>query len=125
MVLIEPGVINTDLVKNIMIPGNTESISSYLLSSSSPPSTTSPNSNIHSDNSESDREITEYAGVVERFLSHYYPAMRNAPSPKEVAKVVVESINDSVISTKQGANNNLFRYPVGDDAKFYADAYES
>ena len=77
MVLIEPGVINTDFLKNIiMIPGNTESISSYLLSSSSPPSTTSPNSNIHSDNSESDREITEYAGVVERFLSHYYPAMR-------------------------------------------------
>jgi hypothetical protein len=34
---------------------------------------------------------------------------------------VLESINDSVISTKQGANNNLFRYPVGDDAKFYAD----
>ena len=47
--------------------------------------------------------------------------MRNAPSPKEVAKVVLESINDSVISTNQGANNNLFRYPVGDDAKFYAD----
>ena len=125
IVLIEPGVINTNFVENIMIPGNTRSISSYLLSSSSsPPSTTtttSSNSNTHSDNSKSDREITEYAGVVERFLSHYYPAMRNAPSPKEVAKVVVESINDSVISTKQGANNNLFRYPVGDDAKFYAD----
>jgi NAD(P)-dependent dehydrogenase (short-subunit alcohol dehydrogenase family) len=123
VVLIEPGVINTDFVKNIMIPGNTRSISSYLLSSSSsPPSTTtSSNSNTYSDNSRSDREITEYASVVEKFLSHYYPAIRNAPSPKEVAKVVLERINDSVISTRQGANNNFHRYPVGDDAKFYAD----
>ena len=122
VVLIEPGVINTDFVKNIMIPGNSRSISSYLLSSSSPPSTTtSSNSNTRSDNSRSDREITEYAGVVEKFLSHYYPAMRNAPSPKEVAKVVLESINDSIGSARQGANNNFHRYPVGDDAKFYAD----
>ena len=122
VVLIEPGVINTDFVKNIMIPGNSRSISSYLLSSSSPPSTTtSSNSNTRSDNSRSDREITEYAGVVEKFLSHYYPAMRNAPSPKEVAKVVLESINDSIGSARQRANNNFHRYPVGDDAKFYAD----
>ncbi|HYZ49703.1 MAG TPA: SDR family oxidoreductase, partial [Nitrososphaeraceae archaeon] len=123
IVLIEPGVINTNFVENIMIPDNTQSISSYLLSSSSsPPSTTtSSNSNTHSDNSKSDRKITEYTGVVEKFLSHYYPAMRNAPSPKEVAKVILESINDSIGSTRQGANNNFHRYPVGDDAKFYAD----
>ena len=94
IVLIEPGVINTNFVENIMIPGNTRSISSYLLSSSSPSIATSSNSNTHPDNSKSQREITEYAAVVERFLSRYYPAMRNAPSPKEVAKVVFESIND-------------------------------
>jgi hypothetical protein len=66
--------------------------------------------------------MTEYANVVKRFLSHYYPAMRNAPSPKEVAKVILESINDSVVSTRQGdSNNNFYRYPVGEDAKLYAD----
>jgi hypothetical protein len=102
-------------------------------SSSLSPSSTSPkvasffptiggDSNTDSDNSKSDREITKYADVVERFLSHYYPAMRNAPSPQEVAKVVFESINDSIVSARQGANNNLSRYPVGKDAKFYADA---
>jgi NAD(P)-dependent dehydrogenase (short-subunit alcohol dehydrogenase family) len=137
VVLIEPGVINTNFVENIMIPDNTRSISSYLLSSLSSSSSLSPSttsskvaasfptigsdSNTRSNNSKSDREITEYAGVVERFLSHYYPAMRNAPSPKEVAKVVLESINDSIVSTRQGANNNFYRYPVGEDAKFYAD----
>jgi NAD(P)-dependent dehydrogenase (short-subunit alcohol dehydrogenase family) len=36
VVLIEPGVVNTNLVENIMIPDNTQGISSHLLSPSSP-----------------------------------------------------------------------------------------
>jgi hypothetical protein len=36
--------------------------------------------------------------------------MRNAPEPKEVARVVLESIGASVVSTRQGANNNFSRY---------------
>jgi NAD(P)-dependent dehydrogenase (short-subunit alcohol dehydrogenase family) len=128
IILIEPGVINTNFVKNIIIPDNTQSISSSLLSSSSPSasltvaaSSSSIGSTKYSDNLKSHRETTEYANVVERFLSHYYPAMRNAPDPKEVAKVVLESIEASVVSAKQGANN-FIRYPVGEDAKLYADA---
>jgi len=108
VVLIEPGVINTNFAKNIIIPSNTQSISSYLLSSSSSPS---PSSAIS----------TKYANVVERFLSHYYPAMSNAPQPKEVAKVILESIKASVVYARQG-NNYFHRYPVGEDAKLYADA---
>ncbi len=119
VVLIEPGVVNTNFVENIMIPDNTQRISSHLLSPSSPSASQTV---ACSDNPESNREMTEYADVVERFLAHYYPAMRNAPSPKEVAKVILESINDSVVSTRQGSNNNFYRYPVGKDAKLYADA---
>lgn len=63
------------------------------------------------------KENTKYANVVERFLSHCYLAMRNAPHPEEVVKVVIESIHAS----KYG-NHNLFRYPVGEDAKRYAEA---
>ena len=118
VVLIEPGVINTNFVENIMIPDNTQRISSHLLSPSSP--SASPTL-TYSCSPESNREMTEYANVVETFLSHYYPAMRNAPSPKEVAKVVLESINDSVVSTRQGDSNNFCRYPVGEDAKVYSD----
>jgi NAD(P)-dependent dehydrogenase (short-subunit alcohol dehydrogenase family) len=110
VVLIEPGVINTNFAKNIIIPSNTQSISSYLFSSSSS-SSPSPSASVS----------TEYANVVERFLSHYYPAMRNAPQPKEVAKVILESIEASVVSARQG-NNNFHRYPIGEDAKLYADA---
>ena len=47
--------------------------------------------------------------------------MRNAPEPKEVAKVILESIEASIVSARQG-DNNFHRYPVGEDAKFYADA---
>jgi NAD(P)-dependent dehydrogenase (short-subunit alcohol dehydrogenase family) len=118
VVLIEPGVINTNFVENIMIPYNTQRISSHLLSPSSP--SESPTL-TYSCSPESNREMTEYANVVEAFLSNYYPAMRNAPSPEEVAKVVLESINDSVVSTRQGGSNNFYRYPVGEDAKVYSD----
>jgi short-subunit dehydrogenase len=107
IILIEPGVINTNFAKNIIIPSNTQSISSYLLSSSSP----SPSASLS----------TKYANVVERFLSHYYPAMRNASKPKEVAKVILESIEASVVSARKG-DSNFHRYAVGDDAKLYADA---
>jgi hypothetical protein len=47
--------------------------------------------------------------------------MRNAPSPKQVAKVILESVSDSVVSSRQGGNNNFYRYPVGEDAKLYTD----
>jgi NAD(P)-dependent dehydrogenase (short-subunit alcohol dehydrogenase family) len=120
VVLIEPGVINTNFVENIMIPDNTQRISSHLLSSSSP--SASPKV-TYLGSSQSNRETTDYANMVEKFLSHYYPAMRNAPPPKEVAKVILESINDTVISPRQGGNNNnnFYRYPVGEDAKLYAN----
>jgi NAD(P)-dependent dehydrogenase (short-subunit alcohol dehydrogenase family) len=110
VILIEPGVINTNFAKNIIIPSNTQPISSYLLSSLS--------SYFHST---STPVSTKYAYVVERFLSHYYPAMRNAPEPREVAKVILESIEASLVSVRQGNNNNFHRYPIGDDAKLYAD----
>ena len=132
VILIEPGVVNTNFVENIVIPENTQSISSSVLSSSLSPSksttvTSSPEIDsgciTHSDNPKSNRETTKYTNVVERFLSHYYPAMSNAPGPKEVAKVVFESVERSVIFPRQQSkNNNFFRYPVGKDAKLYADA---
>lgn len=121
VVLIEPGVVNTNFVENIIIPDNTQQISSSQLACSSP--SASPKHTIstrYSDNPKSQREITKYANVVESFLSHYYSAMRTAPGPEEVAKVVLDSIEAASVSTSEGVN--LFRYPVGEDAKLYAEA---
>ena len=127
--LIEPGVINTNFVENIIMPDNTQSISLSLMAPSLPSASltddaSSPStiaSSKYSDNHKPSGETTTYANVVEKFLSNYYPAMRNAASPKEVAKVVLESIEASAVSARQGTNNNFFRYPVGENAKFYAD----
>jgi NAD(P)-dependent dehydrogenase (short-subunit alcohol dehydrogenase family) len=119
VVLIEPGVINSNFVENIMLPDNARGVSSQVLS---PPSRSKSETVPYSGSPDSNRDkMTEYANVVERFLSHYYPAMRNAPSPKEVAKVILASINDSLASTTQGSNSNFCRYLVGEDAKLYAD----
>ncbi|HET7149190.1 MAG TPA: SDR family oxidoreductase [Candidatus Nitrosopolaris sp.] len=120
VVLIEPGVVNTNFVENIMIPDNTQQIWSSQLASLSPASPKHTISTGNSDNPKSQREITKYAEVVESFLSHYYSAMRNAPAPKDVAKVVLYSIEAALDSTSEGVN--LFRYPVGEDAKLYAEA---
>ena len=73
VVLIEPGVINSNFVENIMMPDNMQCILARLLS----PSSLSASPTVtYSGNSEPERELSEYANVVERFLSHYYPAMR-------------------------------------------------
>ena len=46
--------------------------------------------------------------------------MKNAPDPKQVARVVLESIGMPPVSASEGVN--FFRYPVGEDAKLYAEA---
>ena len=123
VVLIEPGVVNTKFVENILIPDNTQSISSTLLTSLSPSASstvTSTTSTTNSDKTISQREITKYAEVVQSFLSHYYRAMKNAPDPKQVARVVLESIETPAVSASEGVN--FFRYPVGADSKLYAEA---
>jgi short-subunit dehydrogenase len=123
VVLIEPGVVNTKFVENMLIPDNTQSISSTLLTSLSPfasSTVTSTTSTTNSYKTISQREITKYAEVVQSFLSHYYRAMKNAPDPKQIARVVLESIETPAVSASKGVN--FFRYPVGADAKLYAEA---
>jgi hypothetical protein len=46
--------------------------------------------------------------------------MKNALDPKQVARVVLESIETPTVSASEGVN--FFRYPVGEDAKLYAEA---
>ncbi|MGC1133425.1 MAG: SDR family oxidoreductase [Nitrososphaeraceae archaeon] len=136
IILIEPGVINTRFVENLVLPANTQEISSTLLKelsssldtfSSPPPSTVTIA--IHSSsyalkpNREKyeRKEPTKYSDLVKRFLSHYYPSMSTAPDPKEVAQAILESI-EMRRRRPFNRNHNLFRYPVGQDAKLYAEA---
>ncbi|MGC1135401.1 MAG: hypothetical protein WA941_21415 [Nitrososphaeraceae archaeon] len=48
--------------------------------------------------------------------------MKSAPDPKEVAQIILESIQMQKKDSFSQRHNNLFRYPVGQDAKLYAEA---
>jgi len=110
IILIEPGVINTNFVPNIKFPYKPDDRSQKTLLEEESESNFSSN-DIKKKNS------LYYFNTIDAFLSHYYPAMRNAPSPKEVAAVILESIRIA-----SNSSESLFRYTVGEDAKTFAQA---
>ncbi len=96
VILIEPGVINTNFVPNIKFPNQIDN----------------NNNNIKKKNSSS-----YYSNTIDTFLSHYFSAMNNAQPPKEVAIVILEAIKNA-----SNSSESLFRYTVGGDAKTFAQA---
>ncbi len=98
VILIEPGVINTNFVPNIKFPNQIYN-----------------NNNIKKKNSSS-----YYSNTIDTFLSHYFSAMNNAQPPKEVAIVILEAIKNA-----SNSSESLFRYTVGGDAKTFAQAKKS
>ena len=58
---------------------------------------------------------SSYSKTIDAFLSNYYTAMNNAPSPKAVSKIGLEAIGNCSKSSEV-----LFRYTVGEDAKALA-----
>lgn len=110
VILIEPGVINTNFVPNIKFPHKHDDKSQKTLLEEESEINVSSN-DIEKKNS------SYYSNTVDAFLSHYYPAMTNAPSPKEVATVIVEAIRIA-----SNSSECLFRYTVGEDAKTFAQA---
>jgi hypothetical protein len=71
----------------------------------------------YSSNDIKKKNSSYYSNTIEAFLSHYYPAMKNAPHPKEVATVILESIKNASKSSE-----SLVRYIVGEDAKTFSQA---
>ena len=63
------------------------------------------------------KNSSHYSNTIDKFLSHYYPAMKNALLPKEVATVILEAINNT-----SNSSECIFRYLVGGDAKTFAQA---
>jgi short-subunit dehydrogenase len=96
VVLIEPGVINTNFVQNIKFPSNAQYRS------------------MQSEEGMND-SLSHYTETVDAFLSHYYPLMKNAPMSTLVSAKVIEAINNAF-----GSSRSLFRYQVGEDSKCLA-----
>jgi NAD(P)-dependent dehydrogenase (short-subunit alcohol dehydrogenase family) len=95
VILIEPGVVNTNFVPSIRYPKKAQYKSAE----------------------EAERERgnnayqSHYSGTIDAFLPRYYSAMKNAPSPSLVSAVIIEAINNASQSSQC-----LFRYTVGDDS---------
>jgi short-subunit dehydrogenase len=111
VILVEPGVINTNFVPNIKFPDKTNDKLEQTLMNKEESKVNYANNDIKQKNS------SYYSNTIDTFLSHYYPAMKNAPLPKEVATVILEAIKNSLKSSEY-----LFRYIVGGDAKTFAQA---
>ena len=110
VILIEPGVINTNFAPNIKLPNPINNKSQQTMLKEQKPAID------YSNNDTKKRNFSHYSSTVDTFLSHYYLAMKNAPLLQEVAAVILESIVNSTNSSEC-----LFRYTVGEDAKTFSE----
>jgi NAD(P)-dependent dehydrogenase (short-subunit alcohol dehydrogenase family) len=114
VVIIEPGVINTNFVPNIKFPKPIDNkLQQPLLKEEEKEE---PKVN-YSNNDTKKKNSSHYSNTIDIFLSHYYPAMKNALLPKEVATVILEAIKNA-----SNSSECIFRYLVGGDAKTFAQA---
>lgn len=127
VILIEPGVINTNFVPNIKYPDNVKEMSKETLVKKehwpeSRFSRTNINNNIgksgNNNNNNNNNISSHYSKTIDTFLSRYYPSMENAPLPTVVSNVVIEAIKTTSLRPSQ----YLFRYTVGEDAESLATA---
>ncbi|MBA3977487.1 MAG: SDR family NAD(P)-dependent oxidoreductase, partial [Nitrosopumilus sp.] len=106
VILVEPGVINTEFVQDLIVPTNRYGVDrngEYV----NPP----VNKN------DGDTLLSSYSNTIGKFLSFYYKAMSNAPYPEVVA-------NETIHAIKKVSNGNnaepIVRITVGIDSKKYS-----
>ena len=115
VILVEPGVINTNFIPNIKFPNSNED--AYTHQTPSNKKEEESKDNYYSNNNIKQKNFSHYSNTIDAFLSHYYLAMKNAPLPKEVATVILEAIKNA-----SDSSDYLFRYVIGEDSKTLADA---
>ena len=105
LILIEPGVINTEFVKDLVVPANKYGIDKGegLVSPSYSNEKRSP--------------LSIYSNTVDKFLSFYYSAMSHAPHPHVVADEIIRAIANS--SSNEDKTTPL-RSSIGNDSKEYS-----
>ena len=103
IILIEPGVINTGFVEDLVVPDK------YNINKNRQ----AVQKAVNRDNN----SLSYYNNTIEKFLSFYYSAMNNAPLPKIVANEIIQAI-EKVSNDKEVGP--FLRVPVGSDAKKYS-----
>ncbi len=114
VILVEPGVINTNFVPNIKFPNKNYNRFQNQLTKENKEDQTTLNYN---NNDIKETNLSYYSNTVDAFLSHYYPAMESALHPKEVAVVILDAINHASKSS-----DCLFRYTIGGIAQNFVEA---
>jgi short-subunit dehydrogenase len=105
IILIEPGVINTEFVHDLVVPVNRYEIDKN-------------KNQIKQEKSNKDNTLfSPYNNTIKKFLSFYYNAMSKAPSPCIVADEIILAI-EKVLDKKNDCN--LLRLAVGKDAEKYS-----
>ena len=102
-ILIEPSVINTGFVEDLVVPDK------YNINKNRQ----AVQKAVNRDNN----SLSYYNNTIEKFLSFYYSAMSNAPHPKIVANEIIQAIEKVSNEKKVGP---FLRVPVGRDAKKYS-----
>ena len=103
IILIEPSVINTGFVEDLVVPDK------YNINKNRQ----AVQKAVNRDNN----SLSYYNNTIEKFLSFYYSAMSNAPHPKIVANEIIQAIEKVSNEKKVGP---FLRVPVGRDAKKYS-----
>ena len=105
IVLIEPGVINTKFLQDLVVPTNRYGINKNKNQINI--------SNFNTDNI----SFSFYHDTIKKFLSFYYNAMSNAPHPRIVADEIIQAIEK--VSNETNAMP-ILRIAVGNDSKKYS-----
>jgi NAD(P)-dependent dehydrogenase (short-subunit alcohol dehydrogenase family) len=103
IILIEPGVINTGFVEDLVVPDK------YNINKN--------RQAVQKTVNRVNNSLSFYNNTIEKFLSFYYRAMSNAPHPKIVADEIIQAI-EKVSNEKEVGP--FLRVPVGSDAKKYS-----
>ena len=105
IVLIEPGVMNTKFLQDLVVPTNRYGIDKNKNQINI--------SNFNTDNI----SFSFYHDTINKFLSFYYNAMSNAPHPRIVADEIIQAIEK--VSNETNAMP-IIRIAVGNDSKKYS-----
>ncbi|WP_148685358.1 SDR family oxidoreductase [Candidatus Nitrosocosmicus hydrocola] len=106
MILIEPGIINTEFVQDLVLPSNKYGVDKEGIWI-----------NPFGDDNKG-ASLSFYNDTIQKFLTFYFNAMSKAPHPQVVANEIITSIG--VVSEESNTSNPLLRITVGNDSKKYS-----
>jgi len=106
MVLIEPGVINTEFAQDLVLPSNKYGVDKKGIQINQ----------FGDDNKNT--SLSFYNDTMQRFLTFYFNAMSKAPHPRVVADEIITSIG--IVSDESNTSSPILRMTVGNDSKKYS-----